>query len=346
MVLRKALVLGLLVSLYACERTPDWEAQKLLREQDATERALESVESFLWSCRGKLERPIDQEHPFFGKLLSDYIESYKRSGLQILSDASEKSWLGTAFYWEELEVFLIASPFVATARSLECRQEASRDWERVELIGQDDALGFSLLARSSESRPSHRFGQSFNTSSLPIGVDLYALTRPYPGLVLRQKVLAGSLREPLHTGIDSLLVLVRPSLPVFYWGGVLSLPNGQIQAWIAPKNSELWGTAISFSKLSVAVRRILNTGSADRAYLGLRLQFEEEEGFVVQEIALGGLAQEAGLQVGDEILVWNGKTLESYLDWPELWSMQEQEALHLTYRRDGKDYETRLRLSR
>ncbi|MEM9012759.1 MAG: PDZ domain-containing protein, partial [Pseudomonadota bacterium] len=117
-------------------------------------------------------------------------------------------------------------------------------------------------------------------------------------------------------------------------GGPLFNTNGEVigvnTAILSPNGGSIGiGFAMSSTVVEPVVLQLREFGETRRGWLGVRIQpvdedvaealgLEEARGALVADVTTGGPAEEAGIQAGDVILVFDGRDVEEMRDLPRM----------------------------
>lgn len=334
-------MIGFILLLSACERIPNWEGRRLLEEPRDELKSYEAVESRLWACRARL---ASNEETSWGRGLENFLEGFQEAGLSLVREASPKTLIGTAFYWEELELFLLSTEILQGATELECRQPES-SWLKVRVLGQDQPSHLAVAEVAEEGADLKPKGSlRWRESPLRTREALTTFALPQRSLFVSDRVYAAGPKPLLQTGMDDDLRAFSPAVHSSFLGGLVLDQNARVVAWLNRVEEPL---GLSFGLDREALLRLAQSlsekGLVERPYWGFRIVFEEGEGFVVQEVEVGGIAHQAGLRVNDRLLEWNGKVLERFSDWRAEMGSGSEEAIILGYERAGRRYDARLK---
>jgi S1-C subfamily serine protease len=318
-VVLKACSILMLALLAACHRVPDWEVRDDRSQSSALMKQWAQYHRWLWTCRANVGRTDESDGILpTGIAITNFLTEYRRAGLTVVDSLGSKRILGTAVLWGDEGLLVTLNHWLSSATELECRN-AENDWQPATLQQRDPDLNLAVLRISSQAgRKSGRFGEWPKAPRPQLDDQLTVLAAPYPGMVERQPVNLVWLKGSLQTGIDEHLHLFSPSVAPHFAGGVLVNARGEWLGFLNSQHSGLWGQAISASFLSEAISELLSKGEVRRLYLGILVRWVPNQGFVVQELEVDGVAYSAGLRLGDVIVRWNGKKLTEASDWPSL----------------------------
>jgi S1-C subfamily serine protease len=326
----------------ACERVPDWQARRVLEEPQQEWRTFEALESRLWTCRGRLNPQSSQNN--FGNHFQNFLESYRESGISLVSDASGKSLLGSALYWDDPAVLVAPYFFSQQATEIECRQETT-PWLAVSRLGEDGPTGLVLFRiddkKAGSATPKGRL--HFREKMPVLGEELQVLSAPHRSVVMMETVQAIKVKGNLLTGMDESFLWVTPAVGAAYIGGILADLQGRFLGWVSSSHTDLsWTRVLRVDQLQTIIEAILKDGKMSRPYWGLRMLFDEKRGFVVQEVEVGGIAYAAGIRANDVIKKWNEQELTRLSDWSSEDRLQTGDSIGVLYERNSKSFETRL----
>lgn len=337
-----------LIILGACERIPEWELKEKRMDQSNLLLRLRQVKRWMWTCRGQqVSFRLGSENALVGKQVDEFFDYFRSSELSSVDPAGAKTILGTALMWDGRGYLLTLKSWVDQSKDWEC-SNGQFGYLPASLAGTDRPMNLAVLkVELGEYADSFRKSQRWRArNDFPdFGEKIIALSSSYPGLMDQMPIHLQPMRPNLHTGMDSALILFQPRLPEMMMGGILVDEATQVIGYVFPSQQAGWGMAMTTEHLTKLVNAIIRSGKVERAYLGMRVRHIRGEGFIVQEVAVGGPAYKAGIRAQDMILKWEGKELNELQDWPDISFEEIGKNFVVTYSRDDTEVETRIQVS-
>ncbi|QEP42115.1 DegQ family serine endoprotease [Ectothiorhodospiraceae bacterium BW-2] len=245
-------------------------------------------------------------------------------------DGFESQSLGSGFIIDEQGFVLTNNHVVENADTILVRLSDRRELE-AEVIGTDPQTDLALLKINADNLPVVKFGDS---TDLKVGEWVMAIGSPFGfdhsvsvGVV---SALGRSLPSENYVPFIQTDVAINPGNS----GGPLFNLSGEVVGI----NSQIYSRTGGFMGLSFAipvdvaqnvVKQLKENGSVARGWLGVLIQdvtrelaesfgMDRPQGALVAQILDGSPAAEAGLEVGDIILAYNGTELQRSSDLPPL----------------------------
>lgn len=336
----------------ACQRVPEWEVRRDSPDQQKLLQQLSRIQEWMWTCRGVLSKEWNPAlHPPAGLLMSRFIDEFKRGGLTVVDVSSSQTVLGTALLWSREGLLLFLNHWMEYASDVECRGPQG-EWLKAELIGSDADLNLALLRVDADDLPK-KFkrgvvGLSDWAKAHKVDLEdrLYVLASSHVGMIDRLPVASQLLRTNLQTGIDESLIVFSPAPPPHFAGGLLMNDSGEALGYLFPRSSGSWGAALAMGRVSDLVNELRATGSIKRVYLGMVVRWAPDNGFVVQEIEVGGAAYAAGIRLGDILVEWNGQRITDSTDWPSLTAKDLGSLIDVRLLRNSREIELQIETKR
>jgi S1-C subfamily serine protease len=300
MVLRLLAIVGLCISLSACERVADWERSAAREASSVGGQMWNQWKDSLWSCRANGENlKLTSFHESWESFLSHF-HTYELTSL--LPDFEWKR-MGTAFEWDGSGL-LVMLQSLEGAKKIECAS-AGQPWVPFNLVGSDDALGLWVL--KPQKPLSKKSGRTWvgRSGALNRDEELMLLSSPLPGLLLHHPLPFQFQSPPLGTGLDSEIILFEKVASPALRGGVVVDSDHRLVAFHLSIAGP-WDTAVQLSQVELSVDSILEAGFVQRSSLGMKLRIAADQSLVVQQVKVGGPAYQAGLRPQDRLLSWDG----------------------------------------
>lgn len=242
----------------------------------------------------------------FGSELSRQLaDAVERAGASIVHIEGRRHLASSGIVWSD--------GIVVTASHTIHRDEGIRVGDaEATLVGRDEATDIAVL-RVASGGPAAASGMEWIETAPRAGEIVIAAGRP--GRNTRATVgfltgVGGAWRTHGGGRIDAILD-VDAHLPPGFSGGPLLTVDGQA---LGMNTSHLvrGGTTIPYATLTRVVNAILEHGAVRRPTLGVGI-YPAEPGLVVISVQRGGLADTAGLLVGD-VLLTNRESLREALE--------------------------------
>jgi len=245
-------------------------------------------------------------------------------------EAFETQSLGSGFVIDASGYILTNNHVVADATEIIVRLSDRRELE-AELVGRDERSDVALLKVDADDLPVARIGRSDN---LKVGEWVMAIGSPFGfdhsvsvGVI---SALGRSLPSESYVPFIQTDVAINPGNS----GGPLFNQRGEVIG----VNSQIYSRTGGYMGLSFAIPigvamevadQLREKGRVSRGWLGVLIQdvtrelaesfgMEKPEGALVAKVIEESPAAEAGLQVGDVIVEFNGETVEQSSDLPPL----------------------------
>jgi S1-C subfamily serine protease len=200
-------------------------------------------------------------------------------------------------------------------------RNSSGDLITATVAGRDPSLDIAILKTTEELHPPEIAAQE----KLKAGQLMLAMGRANGGRVLATLTMISGTDENYRNWrggtFDQFIRLDVSPYPGFS-GSALVLPNGKIAGMNTSVFSRHFGLTIPASNIDRLVQRILTKGSIGKPYLGVRMQpiqipekmrqdHAVESGLLVVGTEQGSPAENAGVLVGDIVVRFDGKSLNS-----------------------------------
>jgi len=330
----------------SCERIPEWERQAASAEQISEAHRLLQMKGWLWTCRGNITKyAFGRNETWLGRDIEDFLDYFRVKGLNTIQNVNPKTLLGTALLWDEKGHLVGFLPRLQDIRDIECTN-GTKGWFEARPFGFDRSLDLAVLKmelpESAQVKQGNRWTRRID--KVGSGERLSVLSSAYPGQMDRIFVSAQPLAAPLQTGIDDDLILFLPPPPRVSVGGVLVDEKIRVVGYLMKPTRAVWGTALSIEEVEVIVSSILKDGKVRRPYLGFKVSFDADKGFIVQQIDVGSPSHQAGLRVQDVLVEWDGRKLKQLSDWNEMHSTDIGRNVGLTYKRGSKLIQAQLQI--
>ncbi len=210
-----------------------------------------------------------------------------------------------------------------------------REFE-AELIGSDAETDIAVLRIDAEDLPTLEFG---STEDLKPGEWVIAIGSPFQ---FEQSVTAGivSAKGRSQGARQQYVPFIQTDVAINRGnsGGPLISTDGEvvgINSWILSSHGGNIGLSFSIPSevAQNSIEQLLETGSVARGFLGVQLQavtreqadalgLERPKGALINSVEPGGPAEEAGIEVGDVILEFNGTPIDQHSELPPLVGME------------------------
>ncbi|RFF26410.1 MULTISPECIES: DegQ family serine endoprotease [unclassified Wenzhouxiangella] len=210
-----------------------------------------------------------------------------------------------------------------------------REFE-AELIGSDAETDIAVLRIDAENLPTLEFG---STEDLEPGEWVIAIGSPFQ---FEQSVTAGivSAKGRSQGARQQYVPFIQTDVAINRGnsGGPLISTDGEvvgINSWILSSHGGNIGLSFSIPSevAQNSIEQLLETGSVARGFLGVQLQavtreqadalgLERPKGALINSVEPGGPAEEAGIEVGDVILEFNGTPIDQHSELPPLVGME------------------------
>ena len=230
-----------------------------------------------------------------------------------------------------------------------------------EIIGRDPKTDLALLKiESEESLPFVEFG---NEDDIRVGDWVIAIGNPFGlGGTVTAGIVSGFKRD-INSGPYDSFIQTDAAINWGNSGGPLFDLEGRViginTKILSPSGGSVGiGFAIPASIATGIVDQLREHGETQRGWLGVRIQevsdeiaeslgMERTEGALVSSVEDGSPASDAGIQAGDVILRFDGKTVEKMRDLPRLVAeTRAQENVILDVWRNGRMIEIDARIGR
>ncbi len=326
---------GLVVLLLACfaasalaqNNLPDFTA---LVEKTAP--AVVNIETTTFGSRPDQQREDDAAPPAMPEDMPEFFRRFfdpRGEGFQ--RGQPDRRSGGSGFFISSDGYLVTNHHVVDGADEIVVRLEDRREY-KAKLVGTDEASDIALLKIDSDERfPYLKFGDS---SSLKRGEWVIAIGSPFS---FEQTVTAGivsgkgrqNLSQQYVPFIQSDVAINRGNS-----GGPLLNMQGEVvgvNSWILSSSGGYIGLSFSIPSevASNSVEQLRDKGYVERGLLGVGIEVVTHEtadafgldrprGALVNRIEPDGAADEAGIQVGDIILEFNGEPINLYSELPPL----------------------------
>ncbi len=303
------------------------------------------------------QKPVDIEDfpdmPHFppGSPFEDFFEEFmdrRGHGMPAIPPAS----LGSGFIIDAENGYIITNSHVVKDAD-EVRVTLHDDTTiEAEVIGRDEKVDLAVLkVKTDHKMTAVEFG---NSDKLRVGDWIVAIGNPFglggtvtAGIVSAQKrdINAGPYDDFIQT--DASINRGNSGGPMFNVSGEVIGINTAI---FSPSGGSVGiGFALPSNLSKPVIDQLIEFGHTRRGWLGVRIQsvteeiadslgLEKERGALVASVTDTGPAQVAGLEAGDIILKFNGKSVEEMRDLPRMVAETPiGTTAKLTYWRDGKE---------
>ncbi|WP_419161065.1 trypsin-like peptidase domain-containing protein [Candidatus Palauibacter sp.] len=273
-----------------------------------------------------------------------------------------ESGLGSGFAIDDFGTIVTNAHVVSGADRIEVVDAEGQRFE-AEVVGFDELTDLAVVRIPPNRVPGAPLGTS---SNLFIGEPAVALGNP-SGYALRnteatvtsgvvsgvgRDIQSSSGQEVLYADMIQTDASINPGNS----GGPLANADGEVigvnsSIFSRSGGSEGLGFAIPIDRALVVAAELLEFGRVRRPWAGLQVLTDRQDPEsvfgrpLVVEVYDGTPAQEAGLQVGDEIVTLNGRDVNHDLDWQVgLVDAGVGATVDVLFRRAGSELQTQLRL--
>ena len=270
---------------------------------------------------------VDPNDPFY--------EFFRRFQPRVPQGGTPTQGLGSGFIVNAGGVVLTNAHVVANANTVTVKLTDKREF-KAKVIGMDKVSDVAVLKIDADNLPTVKIG---DPQSARVGEWVIAIGSPYG---FENTVTAGiisaksrSLPDEGYVPFLQTDVAVNPGNS----GGPLFNTRGEVIGI----NSQIFSRSGGYQGLSFAIpidvamqveKQLLAHGKISHGRIGVAIQevnqqladtfgLEKPQGALVSAVVNDGPAERAGIQVGDVILKFNGKTLSRSADLPPLVSAQE-----------------------
>lgn len=342
---RFAFIVFVFFGLAACERVPDWERKLRESGYELDARRMNELKKWIWSCRGTISR-LNRENRtrWIGEDFESFLDYFRNRDLTVLDISGSKILVGSGIFWSSEHLVQISDD-PQDLSQVECSNGAS-GWLPAELVSYDRFLSLGVWrvpGAKALLSPASRWTVPSEESAHP-SVRLVAAL--LPGHLETMSVELQTVRSPLPISIDKELLLFLPTPPRVLREGLLFDDQWRLLGMVTPLDQSPWGLALKTSYLDRAVRDLISNGSVARPSLGFLVRYVADVGFVVQQVDVGGAAYDAGLRTNDLLLKMKERELKRLSDWEDISSADIGSPISITYSRDGKSFETQIRVRR
>lgn len=293
-----------------------------------------------------------------GSPFSDLFKHFFGEGLEGMPERESRS-LGSGFVVSSDGYILTNHHVVADAEDIQVRFSDRRFYD-AEIIGSDKASDVALIKIDATDLPTVQIGES---KTLDVGEWVLAIGSPFG---FDHTVTAGivsakgrSLPSENYVPFIQTDVAINPGNS----GGPLFNLDGEVIGI----NSQIYSRTGGFMGLSFAIPielainvadQLRETGSVSRGYLGVLIQdvdrdlaesfgMAQPHGALVSRVMSGSPAADAGLQVGDIIIAFNGQRLLSSSQLPPMvGTTRVDSTAELTVLRNGKELKMPIKIGR
>lgn len=338
------LSLFICMAMAGCERIPDFERRSAQGKSVESSRKLSELRKWLWTCRGDLSQAANLGgRREVGEQIEEFIDYFRVKGLSSIDQAESLTILGNAVLWRESGVLVTSISTVAGSKLIEC-SNGLLPWTPVSVKGFDRGLDLAVLQISNEGLAGLKNYQHWvsRTESPSLDERLYIVGSIYPGRLDRLQVELQPFSTSMHTGLDEQLLFFLPSVPRALEGGILVDQQWRVAGYLLPYQSKLWGVALSTERIDAAVVSVLKKGHVSYPQMGLRLRLKEGQGFIVQQVLVGGPAYRAGLRSQDLLLKFDSKDLKALSDWQEVGAQDIGRRIPIVYERGNHSFESEI----
>jgi len=292
-----------------------------------------------------------------GSPFNDLFRRFFEEGFPQMPDREARS-LGSGFIISDDGYILTNYHVVEGADKIEVRLSDRRFYE-ASIIGSDKGSDVALIKIDAENLPVVRIGKS---SDLEVGEWVLAIGSPFgfDHTVTAGIVSATGRNLPSENYVPFIQtdVAINPGNS----GGPLFNLDGEVVG----VNSQIYSRTGGFMGLSFAIpielamnvaEQLRETGSVSRGYLGVLIQdvdrdlaesfqLDHPRGALVSQVLPDTPAERAGLQAGDIIVAFNGRTIHSSSELPPIvGTSRVEEDATLEIIRDGKSKSLKIRVA-
>jgi serine protease Do len=242
---------------------------------------------------------------------------------------------GSGFIIESDGLIITNHHVIAEADEIIVRLADRREFE-AELVGSDEATDIAVLRIPADDLPTLEFG---STEELQPGQWVIAIGSPFQ---FEQSVTAGivSAKGRSQGARQQYVPFIQTDVAINRGnsGGPLIRTDGKvvgINSWILSSHGGNIGLSFSIPSEVArnSVEQLLEHGRVKRGYLGVVLQavtreqadavgLDKPAGALINEVEPGSPADEAGIEVGDIILAFNGESIDQHSQLPPLVGME------------------------
>jgi S1-C subfamily serine protease len=338
MKMNSVLGLGILLFATGCERIPEWERTAQEAEDGVLGRRYAELSKWLWSCRGEV---ASNRKPSELELLQDH---FRERNLSTLDSQEVKVFLTSGFVWDAAGRLIVSWPRQWEVKNFECRGQGS-EWKSAKLLGHDSALDVAVVSVGSIANLAMTNPWLERSSRLKFDEKLLLATSPFAGRIETWPVSIQSLHPQLGTSMDEDLFLFDSPLTSVQKGSVLLDRDWKVVGLALSTPGSIWGVGLTVSKVRELAEALITEGDVKRPYLGFKLKFYPDEGFRVAQVEVGGPAYEAGLRADDQLVQWDGLSLEKQDNWIEPRRSDVGRKIAFRYKRSTREIESVLKVS-
>ena len=251
---------------------------------------------------------------------------------------------------------------VENAESVQVTLNDGRSYDAA-VVGTDPNTDIAVVKIDADGLTAAEFGDS---SSLVTGEPAYAIGNPL-GIQFAETMTGGMISAPSReVTIDKYvmnLIQVDAAINPGNSGGPLLNSQGQVVGVVNAKIMQSNSNDVEGIGFAIPIETALNVANdliehgyvTNRPILGVSVQsltaqeamlYRLEPGLIVKEVTPGGPSEKAGVQVGDEIIAFNGVKVESFSELNyEKDKCQPGDTITLTVERDGVEVELKVTLA-
>lgn len=268
-----------------------------------------------------------------GSPFEDFFEEFMQRRGQRGMDQAPPASLGSGFVIDAEEGYIITNNHVIRDAE-EVRVTFHDDVTlTAEIIGHDEKTDLAVLKVNPEEKELHdvEFGDS---AGMRVGDWVVAIGNPFGlGGTVTAGIISARQRD-IQAGPYDDFIQTDASINRGNSGGPMFNLNGEVigvnTAIFSPSGGSVGiGFAIPSALARPVVDQLIEFGRTRRGWLGVRIQsvteeiaeslgLEGEQGALVASITPEGPAERAGLQHGDVILEFNGRTIDEMRDLPRI----------------------------